>query len=108
MRHGWIVTSDVCLGFFGGYFDFFSVCGASLGCAFWQVIAVKVKKAKTKLVSWAKNYSKKIGALKVQFEGRWGETGFGTVGKHSCKAEQSLRAKSIPNGAERDAFVRFK
>ena len=108
MGHGWIVTSDVCFGFFGGYFDFFSVCGASRGCEFWQVIAVEVKKAKRYLVGWARDYNTKIGTLKVGFEGRWGETGFGTVGKHSCKAEQSLRAKSIPNGAERDAFVRFK
>ena len=108
MGHGWIVTSDVCLGFFAGYFDFFSLCGASLVCEFWQVIAFGVKKAKTILVGWAREFNKKIGTLNAQFKGRWRETGFGTVGKHSCKAEQSLRAKSIPNGAERDAFVRFK
>ena len=108
MGHGWIVTSDVCFGFFGGYFDFFSVCGASLGWEYWQVIAVGVKKREHNFAWLGERFLQKIGTLKVQFEGRWGETGFGTVGKHSCKAEQSLRAKSIPNGAERDAFVRFK
>ena len=66
------------------------------------------QKSETKIGWLGESVAKKIGTLKVGFKGRWGETGFGTVGKHSCKAEQSLRAKSIPNGAERDAFVRFK
>ena len=46
---------------------FFSMCGASLACEYWQVIAFGVKKAKTILVSWAKEFNKKIGALNAQF-----------------------------------------